>query len=588
MTNNFIHLHRNLIVPPSHLIYQKNDKHFKELVDSLNKNGLENAISVCSIPNSELKEIIDGDLRFLGWCVALDHKEILCEIRQIEYSASLLIDKRIELNRHRQKTLVDKLEEGLEYYNSLPDDEQGERNDLKGEKKGARMDRAHKIAGVSTTYLYAYQKIVNYDTNHPEAGLLEMFRKNQIGLIEASKKAGKNYQDLNDVKKLNGVGAELLDNESLINQTSKKIDELEDFINGSEEKKREKYEPYVINDKPNFATANNRHITANSYASDRFKVMNKDSATITRADIPEGWLQEDTRIVVVASDPFKDMKIYAEEAENAGAIGNEETPEEHNRKRIAVYKALGDEILRPADSVFVEYDAGQREDSDNLLTEDFNIAMVRQNGYHKRGIIAWHRTNNAMQGNVETNLYNSWTPITWFVKDIEAFKKSNYFNNVPFHKKGKEIKFGVYGGRQNKEEKSYTKNKVYFKKPYKRYTNFIDQNDFLDSINSAGAGTHSNYILKTYGVKHPASWLPVVALYPILYLTRPNDIIISPFAGTGSELVTACLFGRRAIGCDISEPYYKIIIQEMEKATREFNPESAIKIERMFQEKFAA
>lgn len=579
MTNNLIYLSRDTIVPSTHSIYMPNDRHFKELVDSLVKNGLENAISVCHIPGSEKHEIIDGDLRYFGWCMELDHAEILCEIKNVEYKSMSLVEKRIELNRHRQKTLVDKLQEGLEYYNSLPE-KQGERNDLKGENKGSRMDKASKMSGVSTAYLYSFKKIVDYDTQHPAARLLEMFRKNQISLLAASMKAGQNYQGLNDAKKLNGAGAELLDNESLINQTASKIDEHEKFTS--------EYKPYTIADKSSFATSNTRKIATNSYSSDRFKVMNKDSATITKADIPDGWLKEDTRIIVVASDPFKDMKTYAKEKENPGAIGNETTAEEHNRKRIAVYKALFDEILRPADSVFVEYDAGQREDSDNLLTEDFNIAMVRQNGYHKQGTIAWHRTNNAMQGKVDTNLYNSWTPITWFVKDIAAFKKSNYFNNVPFHKKGKEIKFGVYGGRQNKEENSYTKNKVYFKKPYKRYTNFIDQNDFLDTINSAGAGAHSNYILKTYGVKHPASWLPVVALYPILYLTRPNDIIISPFAGTGSELITACLFGRRAIGCEISEPYYKILIHELEKAAREFNPDGAITIEGIFQKKFVA
>ncbi len=578
MNRTYTYLNRDLLVLSKHLSYHPDDKHFKELVDSFKENGVEDAIAVCPIPNSNKYEIIDGNLRYIGWCLELNHPEILCEIKKVEYSDLTLIGKRIELNRHRQKTLADKLQVGLEYYNALPE-EGGERNDLKGGKKGSRMERASQKSGASTRYLYAYKKIVEYDAKQPEAGLLQMFQKNQIALLEASEKAGRNYRDLDDAKKVNGVGAELLDNESLISQTDEKIDDHEEFHNN--------YEPFSIDDIPNFASTKNRVFTANSYASDRFKLINKSSAELTADDIPEGWLHEDTRIVVITSDPFLKMKDYADQKENPGAIGNEETTEEHLQKRLAVYKALYDNILRPADSCLVEYDPGNRENSDNLLIEDFNIAMVRELNFYKKDIIAWHRKSTAMRGSEKTNLYSSWTPMTWFVKDNAAFKEKKYLNNIPFHQEGKEQKFGLYGGRENPDG-SYTKNKVNFNKPYKRYTNFIDQNDFLDNIKSAGAGSHSSYILKTYGVKHPASWLPVVPLFPILYLTRPNDIIIDPFAGTGSSIVTGCLFNRRVIGVDISKTYYKILIQEMEKATREFNPECAIEIERMFQHKFAA
>ena len=577
MNSTYTYLNRDLLVRSKHLSYQPNDKHFSDLIESLQKHGQENAIAVCAIPDSNKFEIVDGDLRFLGWCIKLNRTEILCEIKKVEYTPLALIGKRIELNRHRQKTLADKLQAGLEYYYAIPE-EGGERNDLKGGKKGSRMDRASQKSGASTSYLYAYKKIVEYDAKHPEAGLLQMFRKCQIGLLEASEKAGKNYQDLESAKKVNGVGAELLDNESLIIQTDKKIDEHEEFPTT--------YQPYKIDDIPNFATTRNRVITANSYESDRIKLINKSSAELTVDDIPEGWLQKGTRIAVITSDPFLGMKGYANETENLEAIGNEATPEQHLKNRIAVYQAMYG-ILRTGDSCIVEYDGGNREDSDNLLIEDFNIAMVRELGFHKKDVIAWHRKSTAMRGSEKTNLYSSWTPMTWFVKDNAAFMKSKNLINIPFHQEGKERKFGIYGGRENPDG-SYTKNKVDFKKPYKRYTNFIDQNDFIDSIKSAGAGSHSNYILKTYGVKHPASWLPVVPMFPILYLTRPDDIIIDPFAGTGSSIVTACLFGRRVIGCDISKTYYKILIQEMEKATREFNPESAINIERMFQHKFAA
>lgn len=585
MNRSYQILSRNVIVEPSHKLYEPDEKHFNELVEHLRENGLENAISVCPIPNSNMFEILDGFERFKGWCGKLNNEEILCEIKKVNYSAATLIDKRIELNHHRQKTLYDKLREGLEYYYSLPE-VQGDRNDLKNETKGSRMYQAHKKCGVSVAYLYHFKKIVEYDKKYPGLDLVKGFQKHQLRLIEQSKKADRNYKELikddnqtnDNVKKVNTSGAELFDNDTLVIKTGEAMDKRDEFI--------EKYKPYQITDKANFASTNNRIISENSYQSERFKIIRKDSTTLTRADIPEDWLGPAPRIFIMASDPFHEMKDYHNE-NNAGAIGNELTPEQHNQKRLAVYKACHD-IMGPGDSCMVEYDGGNKHDRENLIIEDFNIGMVRQNHFHKKDVIAWHRKNNAMQGKEATNLYSSWTPITWFVKDINAFMEKKPFLNIPFHKEGKEMIFGIYGGRQNAEKDDFTNMKPYFSKPYKRFTNFIIENDFLDCIKSAGGGSQSHYIQRTYGVKHPCPYLPVVPFFPILYLTRPNDIIIDPFSGTGSTLVCGLLFNRRVIAVDSSPEYYKILIGEMEKATREFNPESALKIEQLFQDKFAA
>jgi len=43
--------------------------------------------------------------------------------------------------------------------------------------------------------------------------------------------------------------------------------------------------------------------------------------------------------------------------------------------------------------------------------------------------------------------------------------------------------------------------------------------------------------------------------------TNPNDIVFTPFAGIGSELHGALQMGRRAVGCELKEAYYKTAVK---------------------------
>lgn len=54
---------------------------------------------------------------------------------------------------------------------------------------------------------------------------------------------------------------------------------------------------------------------------------------------------------------------------------------------------------------------------------------------------------------------------------------------------------------------------------------------------------------------HPAQ-KPIAILQPLIeYSCRPGGTVYVPFAGVGSELVTARFLGRKAIGVEINERY---------------------------------
>ena len=58
---------------------------------------------------------------------------------------------------------------------------------------------------------------------------------------------------------------------------------------------------------------------------------------------------------------------------------------------------------------------------------------------------------------------------------------------------------------------------------------------------------------------------PIGLLKHILTLQRPGDLVLDPFAGSGSTLVAARELGLRAIGVEITEHYYNIARKRLDQ-----------------------
>ena len=62
--------------------------------------------------------------------------------------------------------------------------------------------------------------------------------------------------------------------------------------------------------------------------------------------------------------------------------------------------------------------------------------------------------------------------------------------------------------------------------------------------------------------------LPVIDRLLKLY-TNENDIVFTPFMGIGSEVYQSVLKGRRGLGIELKESYYKCAVQNLQAAEME-------------------
>ena len=55
--------------------------------------------------------------------------------------------------------------------------------------------------------------------------------------------------------------------------------------------------------------------------------------------------------------------------------------------------------------------------------------------------------------------------------------------------------------------------------------------------------------------------------------SNPNDIVLTPFMGIGSEVYMAVKMNRRAVGIELKDSYYRQAVANVKEATKERQPD---------------
>ena len=87
----------------------------------------------------------------------------------------------------------------------------------------------------------------------------------------------------------------------------------------------------------------------------------------------------------------------------------------------------------------------------------------------------------------------------------------------------------------------------------------------------SGGGAHGNYIAPIPPSEgHPtAKPLPLVSQW-VRWFTSPGDVVLDPFAGSGTTLRAAVNEGRRAIGVELEERYCELIAKRLAQDVLDF------------------
>lgn len=74
---------------------------------------------------------------------------------------------------------------------------------------------------------------------------------------------------------------------------------------------------------------------------------------------------------------------------------------------------------------------------------------------------------------------------------------------------------------------------------------------------------------ETGNKNHSAAFPKELPIWFIKLFTKEGDLVLDPFAGSGTTCVAAFGLKRESIGIELNEEYYKVAVQNLEEATKE-------------------
>lgn len=322
--------------------------------------------------------------------------------------------------------------------------------------------------------------------------------------------------------------------------------------------------------------------------------------------------------LVVTSPPYFNLRNY----QHKDQIGNEETPQKYIQSLIEIFRECK-RVLKPTGSIWVNisdtYASGggvstdqgfirNKKDYDNTKTapkidetfkgklrstmgksllgipERFVIAMQDELNLIRRNTIIWYKPS-CMPSSVKDRFTIDFEYFYFFTKNKEYYFETQY---EPYKSLGqpdgidRKIKGEVYTG---KGQKDYESNNVQnigdvkrrILESYKKKQIKYGSNKYTNNQDSVQNTTYSGNIWDpnsegrikrcVWSINTTNSFEKHFATFPEKLIETPikaccpnhSGIVLDPFTGSGTTLIKARKMGRKFLGIEINEDYYKII-----------------------------
>lgn len=257
------------------------------------------------------------------------------------------------------------------------------------------------------------------------------------------------------------------------------------------------------------------------------------------------WACENVKVqTCVTSPPYFGLRNYGG---HHGQIGLEKSLDEYISTMVEVFQCVRD-VLADDGTLWVNigdgYGAGKQ-----LLGVPWRLAFALQaDGWILRQDIIWHKPN-PMPESVQDRCTKAHEYIFLLSKS-----KKYYFNHVA-------IKQPIKGVPETRN-----KNAEGYQADYAHGDRFSKGERVFGADGMANKRNVWTVALRPYKGAHFAVYPPALIEPCILAGSKPNDIVLDPFMGSGTTAQVAIQHGRQYLGCELNPDYNSLQQERIAKA----------------------
>lgn len=239
---------------------------------------------------------------------------------------------------------------------------------------------------------------------------------------------------------------------------------------------------------------------------------------------------------------------YANQLRDYGVdgLGTEKHVDEYIHNLVAHY---GETVrcVNDKGSIFVNIADCYINGSLQLIPQLFAKEMMKKYGLSLRNSITWTKTNSK-----PSNVRNICAVKTEIILHFTKHPSDYYYNPLMINSQYKCTKPSIPFHRTKPKEFNFN---PIFPVDVKALPDYWDE----ETVQSAVANQHYT---KKLGILHPAPFPESIVILPILMTTKPGDIVMDPFMGSGTTLRIAQKLKRRAVGIDLQPNFTSAVIKD--------------------------